>query len=201
MGNNDIKDTISSPTRGIKNDNDIFSETSSLRVVVSIPSGEWDPEVVPNSRQPRKRIMKKSATAAAAAAVMVLTYRSSGTVKSIISTSSSLLGIRTSRKQGESCGGFSWWNGSCDNGLSCFTAGNSNYCVPEFMLVSCVCITNRKERESCNDKNDTKGNRSLLNHCWIFGGREVDERHDYGFVAKVFVRFRKVFDDTTTVER
>jgi len=48
--------------------------------------------------------------------------------RNIVSTSSSssLLGTRTGRKQGQSCGVFS----SCGDNLSCFTGGNSDYCVP-----------------------------------------------------------------------
>jgi len=52
----------------------------------------------------------------------------------------SLLEIKT-QKQGETCGGFLWANGNCDDGLSCFTGGDSNnYCVP-----------NGKENACCED--------------------------------------------------
>ena len=139
------------------NDNDIeytFSrstETSSLRPVcseVSIASGEGKVEEVAtnnnnNTRHPRsKRFMVLSATTAAA--VMALTYRSSGgTVTSLLSSSSALVSTRTSRKQGESCGGILNWDGSCDDNLSCYTGGrtdggrNSHYCVPNGQEFAC----------------------------------------------------------------
>jgi len=132
------------------NNNDdiiISSEISSLRrgaVVPIVPFGEQKAEVATDNtpKHPRKRFMAIAATAAAAAAVMVLTYRSPNTVTSIFSTSSSLVGTRTSknRQQGESCGGYDWADGLCADGLSCFTGGNNNYCVP-----------NAKEWGCCDD--------------------------------------------------
>jgi len=130
------------------NNDDIItsSETSSLRrgaVVPIVPSGEEKAEVATDNtpKQPRKRFMAISATAAAAA-VMVLTYRSPNTATSIFPASSSLVGTRTSknRQQGESCGGYDWADGLCADGLSCFTGGNNNYCVP-----------NAKEWGCCDD--------------------------------------------------
>mmetsp|Transcript_1526 Transcript_1526/g.1620 ORF Transcript_1526/g.1620 Transcript_1526/m.1620 type:complete len:205 (-) Transcript_1526:94-708(-) len=121
------------------NNNDdiiISSETSSLRrgaVVPIVPFGEEKAEIAANNtpKQPRKRFMSISATIASAT-VMVLTYRSPSIVPSIFTTSSLLFGTRTSeeKQQGEICGGYDWANGICGDGLSCFTGGNNNYCVP-----------------------------------------------------------------------
>jgi len=45
------------------------------------------------------------------------------------------------QKQGETCGGFLWNQGICDDGLSCFTGGNSNnYCVPNGKENACCDI-------------------------------------------------------------
>ena len=41
--------------------------------------------------------------------------------------------LRARKQQGETCGGFLWSDGFCDDGLSCFTGGHSGsgrYCVP-----------------------------------------------------------------------
>jgi len=64
-----------------------------------------------------------AATCGTAAAALYTNYQ-----QNIVSTSSlsSLLGTRTSRKQGQSCGIFS----ICGDNLSCYTNGNSDYCVP-----------------------------------------------------------------------
>ena len=45
--------------------------------------------------------------------------------------------VHLTQQQGESCGGFLEWNRQCNNGLSCFTAGKTNYCVPNGQEYAC----------------------------------------------------------------
>ena len=65
--------------------------------------------------------------------VSVTAAAASNGVHPIASTFSSVMG--TGRKQGESCHGF--WYDACDEGFSCFLAGNSNYCVPNGQENAC----------------------------------------------------------------
>ena len=69
-----------------------------------------------------------SATAAAAAMTVLLNGSLSTGVPPLVSSLSSLMGTGRAKKQGESCHGI--WYDACGDGLSCFTGGLHNYCVP-----------------------------------------------------------------------
>jgi len=54
-------------------------------------------------------------------------------LSTLSSSSSSLLGRRTNQQQGQSCGVLVF----CGDNLSCFTGGNSDYCVPNGKKGAC----------------------------------------------------------------
>ena len=59
------------------------------------------------------------------------TRKKKNSTKNSKNDSVSVLIPQLTQQQGEICGGFLWKDGTCDDGLSCFTGGDSNnYCVP-----------------------------------------------------------------------
>jgi len=110
----------------------------STTMIITMNANNFDPIDEDSANVRRYFGMKKlafisiaAATCGTAAASLYSNYQ-----QNIVSTSSSLLGTRTSRKQGQSCGVFS----SCDENLSCFTGGNSDYCVPNGKKGACCGI-------------------------------------------------------------